>query len=71
VKFEELPEEIPIGRAKDLTGKTFNYLTALFRVSKENKKVAKRFGLVNVNVENILWLVLPTYKMGIPSPVDA
>ena len=38
MKFEELPEEIPVGRAKDLTGKTFNYLTVLLRVSKGNKK---------------------------------
>lgn len=43
MKFEELPEKIPIGRAKDLTGKTFNYLTALFRVSKGNKKSRQAF----------------------------
>ena len=43
MKFEELPEEIPLGRAKDLTGKTFNYLTALFRVSPESRKGRKTF----------------------------
>lgn len=38
MKYEELPEQVPLGRSIDLTGQKFNKLTALYRCKNKNTR---------------------------------
>lgn len=42
MKFEELPQEIPLGRSKDLRGQKFQKLTPLYRCESPTASNSKR-----------------------------
>ena len=53
MKYEELPEQVPLGRSIDLTGQKFNKLTALYRCKNKNRSdrfhQKLKYQLLNLN----------------------